>query len=185
MKLEWLSQLTDAELVEALGTPHLARAASHELQKRGRDAARAVLAGLADARAAVRLHCCRLMDRIYLPEDFPTLMRMLDDPHPAVRSSVLHTLSCDRCKADEAPPIEGPLLDRAILAVAADPDRHVRMMALEAVGRAVHVSRRASEAIALAASSDPSAPVRKKARWFAPGGPVHRRTAPRLARRAG
>ena len=178
MKLEWLSQLSDAELVGELGTRHRARAAYRVLADRGRLARPAIIAGLRDDRVDVRLHCCRLLDRIYQAADFDALMEMLDDPDARVRSSALHTLSCDRCKADATAAPDGPLLDRAIAIVAADPAAHVRAMALEAVGRAVHDQPSAQAAIREAVQHDPSPAVRKKARWYAPGGPIHRRTAP-------
>lgn len=182
MKLEWLSRLSDAELVAELRAPHRARGAYWELAARGRRASGAIVAGLADEDAGARLHCCRLLDRIYQPSDFSALLAMLDDPHAAVRSSALHTLTCDRCKDADLPAADGPLLDRAIAILAADPDAHVRAMALEAVGRAVHDQAAARLALMAAIERDPSPAVRKKARWYAPGGPLHRRSSASLAR---
>jgi HEAT repeat protein len=67
--------------------------------------------------------------------------------------------------------------------LASDPNAHVRAHAIEAVGRSMHTDAGALAAITSAAASDPSPAVRKKARWYVPGGPVYRRTA--LSRRAG
>jgi hypothetical protein len=57
-------------------------------------------------------------------------------------------------------------------------------MAIELVGAWVHTHPEAVHAIDIAAASDPAPAVRKKARWYAPGGTVYRRTAPRGQRAA-
>lgn len=63
-----------------------------------------------------------------------------------------------------------------------DPDPHVRAMAGELVGLWVHSAPQALAALVRARDEDPSPAVRKKAGWYTPGGPVHRRTAPKRAR---
>jgi hypothetical protein len=45
----------------------------------------------------------------------------------------------------------------------------------------MHDDPAALAAIETAAASDPSPAVRKKARWYVPGGPIFRRTARRVA----
>ena len=52
-------------------------------------------------------------------------------------------------------------------------------VAAEVVGAAVHDSDEAGDALRRAYQHDPSPAVRKKASWYVPGGPIHRRTAPR------
>lgn len=76
----------------------------------------------------------------------------------------------------------GALLRKAVALLRSDPDAHVRAMAIEAVGRSVHDSAPAQAAIARALSLDPSPAVRKKARWFGPGGKIFERSK-RAARR--
>ncbi|WLB02402.1 hypothetical protein [Bradyrhizobium elkanii] len=61
-----------------------------------------------------------------------------------------------------------------------DPDAHVRAMAIEVVGQFVHSTALAAAAISAAQQSDENPTVRKKAGWYVPGGPIHRRTKPRL-----
>ncbi|MFJ9245780.1 hypothetical protein [Streptomyces sp. NPDC101776] len=55
-------------------------------------------------------------------------------------------------------------------------------MAGELVGPWVRRRPDALAALTRAHDEDPSPPVRKKAGWYAPGGPAHRRTVPRPAR---
>ena len=65
-----------------------------------------------------------------------------------------------------------------------DNNGHVRAMAIEVVGQYVHTNPLAERALREASTDDPSPTVRKKAGWYAPGGPIHRRTTPRPARKA-
>jgi hypothetical protein len=57
-----------------------------------------------------------------------------------------------------------------------DPNRHVRAMAVEVVGRWVHTDQEATAALIDALHADPDPTVRKKAGWYAPGGPIYLRT---------
>ncbi len=57
-------------------------------------------------------------------------------------------------------------------------------MAAELVGLWVHDHPDALAALIRSRDDDPSPAVRKKAGWFAPGGPIHRRTAPKPVRRS-
>jgi len=80
-------------------------------------------------------------------------------------------------------PTDGPLLKKAMELLNSDPDAHVRAMAIEAVGRSVHADPRAEAAILRTMSADPSPAVRKKARWYAPGGKIHERSKGRHFKR--
>jgi HEAT repeat protein len=173
----------DAALLNELATPHKAGTAFWRLLEHGRASMPTIMQGLSDARADVRLYCCRLLDHLVAIDGFDALLAMLDDPDPRVRSAALHSLTCDRCKEGVCLPTDGPLLERAIVMMASDPNRHVRAMAIEAVGRSAHTSPAARAALIEAARSDPHPMVRKKARWFVPGGPVFERTRLEAERR--
>jgi hypothetical protein len=73
------------------------------------------------------------------------------------------------------------VLPKAIKLLARDPDAHVRAMAIEVVGQFVHTNALAAAAISAAQQGDENPTVRKKARWYVPGGPIHMRTKPRLS----
>jgi hypothetical protein len=75
------------------------------------------------------------------------------------------------------------VLPEALRILNEDGDPHVRAMAIEVVGQYVHTNPIAEHALVEANKNDPSPAVRKKAAWYAPGGPIHRRTAPRPARK--
>lgn len=164
-------------LLAELAIPHRAKTAYRELQRRGRDALPAVRHGLTHANPDVRYWCCQYLDRFLEPEMMGELVAMLDDESARVRLATLHTLACDRCKEGDCRPEEAVVLRRAIGLLTDDPDRHVRAMALEVVGRFVHGSDAAVEAVAAAVKRDSSSAVRKKATWYAPGGAIYRRRA--------
>ena len=166
----------DTALIDELATPHRAGPAYKALKARGPAAVAAVVGGLRHENADARYHCCRLLDQLLTPQALAPLIGMLDDPDERVRYTALHSLSCDRCKDDVCRPTDGPLLARALQLLAGDPSAHVRAMAIEAVGRAAHTDAGALAAIERAAATDSSPAVRKKARWYAPGGPIYRRT---------
>ena len=177
----------DTTLIDELAFPYRASAAYQALMARGAAATPGIVRALKHESADARYHCCRLLDQLLTPDALGPLIEMLDDPDARVRYTALHSLSCDRCKDDVCLPTDGPLLAKALDLLAADPSAHVRAYAIEAVGRSVPENARAVEAIERAAASDPSPAVRKKARWYAPGGPIYRRSvrsASRL-RRAG
>jgi hypothetical protein len=113
-----------------------------------------------------------------------TLVRMLNDSNPAVRLEACHALACDRCKDDGCRPNAAAVLPRAIAVMLDDPDAHVRAYAIELVGRWVHTHPEAEEAVVHARDHDLSLAVRKKAGWYAPGGTIHRKTAPAAPKRA-
>ena len=168
----------DASLIDDLAKPYRASPAYKALLARGAAATDAIVRGLAHQSADARYHCCRLLDQLLTPDALGPLIAMLDDPDERVRYTALHSLSCDRCKDDVCLPTDWPLLAKAMELLAGDPSAHVRAYAVEAVGRSMHSDPAALAAIERAAADDPSPAVRKKARWYSPGGPVYRRTAP-------
>ena len=169
----------DTFLIDELAAPHRASPAYKALMARGALATDAIVRGLQHPSADARYHCCRLLDQLLTPDALGPLIGMLDDPDERVRYTALHSLSCDRCKDGVCLPTDGPLLAKALELLASDPSAHVRAHAVEAVGRSAHEDEAALAAIERAAAADPSPAVRKKARWYAPGGPIYRRIAPK------
>ena len=55
-------------------------------------------------------------------------------------------------------------------------------MAAEVVGRWVHIDATAERALSQSRDHDPEPAVRKKAGWYAPGGPIYRKTTPKPLR---
>jgi hypothetical protein len=172
------------ELIDQLGVQHRATAAYRMLFDMGFAVVPDVREGLRHENAAVRYHCCRLLDHFLVPEALDDLIGMLHDPDPSVRQSALHTLACDRCKQGSCRPAEAEVLPEALRMLDEDDDPHVRAMAIEVVGQYVHTNPIAERALVDANRNDASPAVRKKAGWYAPGGPIHKRTAPRPARKA-
>lgn len=165
--------------VARLADPVRAQAAFWHLVGSGPPALPAVRAGLASPAADVRFHCTRIMDHLADPHGFGALVGMLADPVPRVRAQALHALACERCKDNECRPDPARVLGPAIGLLRSDPFGAVRVHAAEVVGRWVHTHPEAARALQDAAEADPSPTVRKKAGWFAPGGPIFTRTAPR------
>ena len=172
------------EIIEELAFSYRASNAYRALLELGIQALPAVRAGLRHDDPDVRLHCCRFLDRYLSPDTLSDLMDMLNDGDERVRCSALHTLACDRCKEGTCRPEEADVLPKAIKLLAHDPDAHVRAMAIEVVGQFVHTNALAAAAISAAWQSDENSTVRKKAGWYLPGGPIHRRTKPRSIPRA-
>jgi HEAT repeat protein len=168
-----------SELIETLAIPYRAPDAFRALLDIGIEALPAVRAGLRHDNPDVRLHCCRFLDRYLLPETLSDLLDMLDDGDKRVRCSALHTLACDRCKEGTCRPEEGQVLPKATKLLETDPHPHVRAMAIEVVGQFVHTNVIAANAISDALQRDENSTVRKKAGWYAPGGPIHKRTRER------
>ena len=169
------------KIIEDLAFPYKAPNAYRALLDLGIQALRAVRVGLRHDNPDVRLHCCRFLDRHLSPDTLSDLMGMLNDSDERVRCSALHTLACDRCKEGTCRPEEADVLPKAIKLLARDPDAHVRAMAIEVVGQFVHTNALAAAVISSAQQGDENPTVRKKARWYVPGGPIHRRTKPRLS----
>lgn len=173
---------TDSEaLVSCLGDPQRTTAAYRELLSRGDRAVSAVRAGLRDANPAVREGCCRLLDHLVDTDSMGELVAMAGDPDARVRIAAFHALACDRCKGDTCAPGPDRVLEPALHHLAADPDPHVRAMAVELVGKFACSDARAAAALRESQANDPSPAVRKKAGWYAPGGPIHARRQRRPA----
>jgi HEAT repeat protein len=173
------------QVVAELAVPHRAGAAYWLLLSRGEAVLDAVLAGLRDEHPDVRYHCARMLDHLLVPKAVSELLSVLGDPDPRVRRAALHSLACDRCKAGDCRPDAAVVLADALRLLVEDLDPGVRMMAAEVAGLYVHQSPQARQALTRAVTTDPSAAVRKKIRWYLPGGPIYQRTAPttRLAAR--
>lgn len=162
-------------LVEALAAPYRASNAYRALLDLGTEALPSVRAGLRSENPDVRLHCCRFLDRYLTPETLIDLIDLLNDDDKRVRCSALHTLACDRCKEGTCRPEERQVLPKAMQLLASDPDAHVRAMAIEVIGQFAHTNALAAASISAAHENDTSSTVRKKAGWFAPGGPIYDR----------
>ena len=169
-------------LVQLLADPHRRAGAYRELLDGGPAVLPAVRRGLGSPDPAVRRRCCRILDHLADGESFAELVAMLADPAAGVRIDALHALACDRCKAGGCRPAEADVLAPARRLLRQDPNKYVRAMACEVVGRWVHTSPSAEAALVAARDTDPEASVRKKAGWFAPGGAIYRKTAPRSRR---
>ncbi|MGD3109553.1 HEAT repeat domain-containing protein [Streptomyces sp. YGL11-2] len=171
---------TDNEaLVSCLGDPHRAAAAYRGLLRRGAGAMDVIRAGLHDEDPAVREGCCRLLDHLVDTDSMDQLIAMADDPDPRVRIAAFHALACDRCKGDTCAPGADRVLAPALRHLSADPDAHVRAMAVELAGKFAHTAADALAALRTSHAQDPSPAVRKKAGWYIPGGTIYERTAPR------
>ena len=138
--------------------------------------------GLKSSNAEVRRHCARVLDHLADEASFEQLLDVLGDPDPQVRGEVLHAIACDRCKGEVCTPEKEQVLPRAIDLLREDSDKYVRSMAAEVVGKWAHEDNTASDALAAARDLDPEPSVRKKAGWFAPGGTIYRKTAPKVGR---
>lgn len=169
------------QIIGELAFPYKASIAYRVLLDLGTRALPAVRAGLRHDNPDVRLHCCRFLDRYLSPDTLSDLMGMLNDGDERVRCSALHTLACDRCKEGTCRPEEAEVLPKAMKLLKWDPDPHVRAMAIEVVGQFAHTNAVAAAAISAAQQGDENPTVRKKAGWYVPGGPIHRRTKPRLS----
>ncbi|KOU55905.1 hypothetical protein ADK57_43010 [Streptomyces sp. MMG1533] len=154
------------------------------LLSRGPEAVPAIRRGMYHPEARVREQCCKLLDELLVPEAVGDLTALLDDPGARVRIAALHALSCERCKADAdaCRPDRALLLPRAVRVLHDDPAPQVRAYAVELVALWVHADADALAALVRARDADPSPAVRKKAGRHTPGGPIHRRTAPKAAR---
>lgn len=180
----WTTGIPDGVLVDALGSEPRRPDAFRALLRRGAAAVPAVRRGLTHPEPRVREQCCKLLDELLVPEAMDDLTARLDDPDARVRIAALHALSCERCKPDAVAcrPDRATLLPRAVRILHADTDPQVRTRAVELVALWVHVDPDALAALVRARDDDPSPVVRKKASWYAPGGPIHCRTAPKPAR---
>lgn len=179
LELDLPPETPGAELVALLADPHRAFRAYTRLLALGPEATAAARAGLAHPDERVRERCCQVLDHLMDADSIPLLIDALGDPCERVRVAAVHALGCDRCKADDCRPGPETVLPAAIDLLASDPSARVRAYAAELVGRWVHSRPAARDAITRAAAQDPSPAVRKKASWYAPGGPIFRRRQPR------
>jgi HEAT repeats len=176
--------LTPGQLVAALADPHRSAEARQRLIALGPDAAQAAREGLKSPDAQVRMKCCQVLDHVMDAASVQAIIGALADPAAEVRREALHALACDRCKDGQCRPAAGQVLAPAIRLLATDPSPHVRAFACELVGAWAHTHGEAVTALQAAMAADPSPAVRKKASWYAPGGPIYQRTL-RPARRPG
>jgi HEAT repeat protein len=163
-----------------LVVPHRSRDAANALLQLGPIALPAVEEGLLAEDPGVRAACTRLLDRLANNDSFDLMLLLLDDPDPRVRSHAMHALACDRCKADDVCALpRAQIIPTAARVLAADPHPPVRTIALEVLGRWVHDDDVCRAAIERARVDDPDPMVRKKAKWYLPGGRIFERTKPR------
>ena len=170
------------DLVALLADRHRAFSAYQRLVAAGPEALRALRQGIDSADPRVRSKCCQVLDQLADATSFALLVGMLADGDPRVRIDALHALACDRCKRNASRPKEEDVLPPALRLLRHDPNKYVRAMAAEVAGGWVHTSAPAREALLAARDDDPAASVRKKAGWYAPGGSIFKRTAPKPRR---
>ena len=184
----WMSSFPDHDdydgWVRLLADPMRAHRAFWHLVLSGTGALDSVHRGLDSPDADVRRWATKAMDHLIDDSGLVARVRMLDDPEAGVRLEACHALACDRCKDNGCRPDATGVLSRAIAMMIDDPDAHVRAYAIELVGRWVHTHPEAEAAIIHVRDHDSSPAVRKKAGWHAPGGTIHRKTAPARSKRA-
>ena len=168
--------------IEELAIPHRAKRSFWHLVVSGPDALSATRRGLSHSNPLVRDYCTRVLDHLADQGAFDDLLALLDDPDGQVRRDALHALACDRCKDNACRPDKSVVLPKAIQLLLGDRKKHVRAGAAEVVARWVHTDPDAEETLVTARDRDPDPSVRKKAGWYAPGGPIHRKTRPKLGR---
>jgi HEAT repeat protein len=177
LKLDIPAMMHAEDLIALLADPHRAVHAYSRLLALGPEATEAARGGLSHPHERVRERCCRLLDHLMDADSIPALIQALADPSELVRIQAAHALACDRCKTDSCRATPEAVLPAAITMLASDPSAHVRAFTAELVGRWVHSRAAARDALTRAATQDPSPAVRKKASWYAPGGPIYRRTS--------
>jgi hypothetical protein len=169
-------------VVEDLAVRHREREALRLLMTAGFAASGAVKRGLRHPNPVVRAGCCRVLDHFLDESAIPDLMANLAHEDAEVRAWALHALACDRCKEGVCRPAEDETVPIAIRMLEEDPDRQVRKTAVGLIGAAVHRRPDVADALARARDNDPDAMVRKVAWWYAPGGPIYKRLAPKSRR---
>ena len=172
-------------LVEQLAVEHRARKALRELMAAGGDASSAVRRGLRHDDANVRIRCCIVLDHHLDEAAIPELMENLANENGHVRAGALHALACDRCKEGTCRPGEDDVVPLALEMLKTDRSRHARTMAAHMVGPAVHRRAEIARALEAARDNDSHPVVRKVAGWYAPGGPIYTRLAPKPVRSRG
>lgn len=180
LRLE-LPEMPATGLVTLLADRHRAFLAYTRLLALGPEATQAARDGLAHPDERVREQCCKILDHLMDADSIPLLIGALADPCERVRIAAVHALACDRCKTGACRPAPEAVLPTAVGLLAGDPSALVRAYAAELVGQWARSHPAARDAITRAAAHDPSPSVRKKASWYAPGGTIYERTAPRPA----
>jgi HEAT repeat protein len=171
-------------LIEDLALKHREKAALRQLMAAGMSATPAVRRGLRHSDPDVRVGCCRVLDHFMDAAALPELMANLTNEDDRVRSWAMHALACDRCKEGVCRPGEDDVVPIAIRMLLEDESRFVRKSAAGLLGPAVHRRRDVCEALERARDHDPDPLVRKVAGWYAPGGPIYRRLAPKPIRKS-
>ena len=181
--LAWFERKPRIEaLIAKLAIDHHAKAAYRQLLSKGLEILPFILEGLKHDNAQLRYYCCSLLDHLLIPEALTDLIGAVDDPDPKVRTMALHALACERCKEGDCRPAEADILPKALHILHEDIDAHVRAMAIEVVGQYAHSNETAVCALNAAHKGDRSPTVRKKAGWYAPGGPIYQRITARHKR---
>lgn len=171
-----------APLIAALAIPHRAKHAYWHLVLSGPAALPSVRRGLTHESADVRAYCARALDHLVDETAYPALIALLDDADARVRGEALHALACDRCKETSCRPEKNDVLPKALRLLTGHPEPRVRVLAAEVVARWVHTDREAAAGLEMASQRDTDPAVRKKASWYAPGGTIYRKTAPKRVR---
>lgn len=166
-----------AGFVQALAVPYRRAEAFRLLLKAGVKAIEAVQNGLEDTSPEVRVGCLRILDHHLFEDAIPALLENMRHPDASVRAWALHALACDRCKEGTCRPGEEDAVPIAIEMLERDPSRGVRMMAADMLGPSAVRNDDVVKALLRAAENDPHPNVRKKARWYVPGGPIYERLA--------
>jgi HEAT repeat protein len=166
-------------LVEQLARKEHAQAARQALMDAGPAATAAVRRGLRHDEPIVRVRCCMVLDHHLDEAAVPELIANLDHREGRVRAWALHALSCDQCKEGECRPAEEEVVPIALRMLAGDRSRKVRTMAASMLGLVAHRREDAARALEVARDEDPHSVVRQVAGWYAPGGQVYRRLAPK------
>lgn len=170
-------------LVENLGVKHRAKGALRRLMDAGAPATPALRQGLRHLDPAVRVGCCQVLDHFLDEAALPELVENLEHPSAAVRAWAMHALACDRCKEGACRPGEDEVIPIATRMLISDDSRRVRQMAAGLLGPSVHRRPDVLRALEYARDHDPHPVVRKIARWYAPGGPLYQRLAPKPPRK--
>jgi hypothetical protein len=171
-------------LVDDLAVPHRAKRALRQLMAAGMLATPALRRGLHHPSPEVRVGCCGVLDHFMDEAALPELKANLTHEDERVRSWALHALACDRCKEGACRPGEDDVIPIAIRLMREDPSRWVRKSGVGVLGPAVHRRDDVRRALEDARDRDPDPLVRKVASWYAPGGPIYRRTLPKPARKS-
>jgi HEAT repeat protein len=155
--------LTPDQQVALLGSPDraLRQAAYNALYAQGGAMMEAALRGLEHADPCVRRWSADLMDHLGDQRCVEPLIRASADPIPSVRRQAVHSLSCQRCKAE---PLDADLVPLLIERARADPSIKVRQEAAFGLGMQPPDARAAAMLAELIAQLESSQPLAKAGR---------------------